>query len=89
MQKTIVVMPNLLSLAALKFPVDTWLNDNLIITSKRRRDVVLTWSWCYYYVMCPLGCRNENPEMLHANLVVTGGTTECHNINTKTGHDNT
>ena len=32
----------------------TWRNDNIIITSKRRSDVVLTKWWRYYCVACPL-----------------------------------
>ena len=33
-------------------PTDTWLNNNVIITSKRRRDAVLTWYWRCYFVVC-------------------------------------
>ena len=36
-------------------PVDPWRNNNVIVTLKRRRDVVLTKWWRYYHVMCPLG----------------------------------
>ena len=36
----------------LDFPGDTWRYSNVIITSKRRCDVVLTQQWRYYYVMC-------------------------------------
>ena len=32
-------------------PADTWRNNDVIITSKRRRNVI----WRYCYVMCPLG----------------------------------
>ena len=35
-------------------PVDTWRNDNGIIASKWRRDVVLTWVRCQYAI-CPIG----------------------------------
>ena len=34
---------------------DTWRNDNVSITLKRRPNVVSTQLWHYYYVMCPLG----------------------------------
>ena len=33
--------------------VDTW--NNVIMTPKRRRDVVLTSLWGYYCTVCPLG----------------------------------
>ena len=36
-------------------PVDPWRNNNVIVTLKRRRDVVLTKWWRNYHVMCPLG----------------------------------
>ena len=39
-----------------EFPVDIQRNNNVIMTSKRRRDVVLTSQWRYYCVVCPLGC---------------------------------
>ena len=38
-------------------PMGTWRNNNVIMTSKRRRDVVLTSEWRYYCVACPLGLR--------------------------------
>ena len=37
-------------------PVDTWRTNNVIMTPKRRRDVVLTSWWRCYCVGCPLGC---------------------------------
>ena len=37
------------------FPADRRLDNNVIVTSKRRRDVVLTSWWRYYCVLCPLG----------------------------------
>ena len=30
-------------------------NNNVIMTSKRRRDVILTPQWRHYCVVCPLG----------------------------------
>ena len=37
-------------------PLDTRCKDKIVISSKRRGNVVLTWQWLYYYyVMCPLG----------------------------------
>ena len=36
------------------YPADTWRNNNVLITSKRRRDVVLMFVGRYYYVLCPL-----------------------------------
>ena len=38
-------------------PADTQRTNNAIMTSKRRRDVVLTSWWRYYCVVCPLGRR--------------------------------
>ena len=37
-------------------PANTWPKNNVIMTSKRRCDVVLMSLWRYYCVMCPLGC---------------------------------
>ena len=37
------------------YSADTWRNNNVIITSKRRRNVVLPWQWRYYWVAYPLG----------------------------------
>ena len=37
-------------------PMDTLRNNNVIATSKRRCDVVLTSKWRYYCVEYPLGC---------------------------------
>ena len=36
-------------------PADTWRNNKVIITPKRRCDVVFTLQWRCYYVLCPLG----------------------------------
>ena len=33
----------------------TWRDDNVIMTSKQRHDVVLASSWRYHCVVCPLG----------------------------------
>ena len=38
------------------YPTGTRRNDNVIMTSKRRRDVVLTSLWRYFCVVCQLGC---------------------------------
>ena len=38
-------------------PVDTRRKDNVIMTSQRRRDVVLTLLWRYFCVVRPLGLR--------------------------------
>ena len=37
------------------YPEDTRRDNNVVMTSKRRRDVVLTSQWRYYCVVCPLG----------------------------------
>ena len=42
--------------------MDTRRNDNGIITSKRRHDVVLAQQWHYYYIM--------RPQYLHADIIV-------------------
>ena len=47
--------PHSRALAPHNLPVGTWRDDNVIITSKRRRNIVLTQWWRYYKVMCPLG----------------------------------
>ena len=36
----------------------SWVNDNVNITSKWRRDIILMLWWRFYYAMCYLGCRN-------------------------------
>ena len=41
------------------YPADTQRNNNVIMTSERRHDVVLTLLWRYYWVMCPLGSRMD------------------------------
>ena len=46
----------------LTFPVGTRRNNNVIMTSKRRRDVFLTSYWRHYCVVCPLGCRLATNE---------------------------
>ena len=38
-------------------PADTWRNNNVIMTLKRRRNVVLTLWWRYCYAICPLNCQ--------------------------------
>ena len=38
-----------------QYPTCTWRKHNVIITSKRRHDVVLTLWWRYYCVVWPLG----------------------------------
>ena len=35
-------------------PTDTWRNNKVIVGSKRRRDVVLTFSWRGYFAVCLL-----------------------------------
>ena len=45
-----------------QYPADTRPNNNVIITSKRRCDVVLTLQWRYYYVACPLESKPRNEE---------------------------
>ena len=30
--------------------------DNISTDTRRNNSVVLTWSWRYHYLMCPLGC---------------------------------
>ena len=44
------------------YPAGTRRKNNVIMTSKRRRDVVLTSSWRYYCVVCPLGRRARAPK---------------------------
>ena len=49
-------------------PADTRRNNYVIITSKRRRNVVLTLLWRYHCVLCPLrwywlnACENSDPS---------------------------
>ena len=53
-------------------PADTWCKNNIIMTSKRRLNIVLTSWWCYFCILCPLG---------RHNIVKTTGvsnTIECH-----------
>ena len=46
---------NVCSLIEILYPADTLSINNVIISSKRRFTVVLTWQWLHYYVKCPLG----------------------------------
>ena len=53
-------MGNIISTREIKIPrklipTDTRRNNNVIMTPKRRRNVVLTSKWRYFYVVCPLG----------------------------------
>ena len=49
-------------------PADTRCNNSAIMTSKRRRDVVLTSQWRYCCVMCPLGMTQVFQIWFHLNL---------------------
>ena len=62
-------------------PTSTWRNDNVIITPKPRRDVVLTSQLRYHCVVCPLGCLYKNITayniqgiFLHHNIMPPLGT---------------
>ena len=54
-------------------PGETQRNKNVIVTSKRRRDFVLTLSWCYCFVMYPL-VLFANAISHHASLVCDRNT---------------